>query len=122
LSGAQQFYTIRIAVAQFKATFSLDGHWVDEADNFTLDLTQEFKMIGGSHSVVAENGSKIDSLDDSISGMLKGKPSSAVPEFLCRRPGQAEITYVDANTITWKITQAPEGEYYLPAEATLTRQ
>jgi hypothetical protein len=123
LSGAQQFYTIRIAVAQFKATFSLDGHWVDEADNFTLDLTQEFKMIGGSHSVVAENGSKIDSLDDSISGMLKGNTVHVqFQSSFAAGPGQAEITYVDANTITWKITQAPEGEYYLPAEATLTRQ
>jgi len=36
--------------------------------------------------------------------------------------GTAQITYVDTNIIHWQITTPPNGEYYLPAEATLTRK
>lgn len=123
LKPEQKIYNIELSVAQYKADFSLDGTWVDAADNFTLNLHQEWKHIYGNHVVVAENGSKIDSLDVSIDGMLHGKtvPVTFQSSF-AGDTGTAEITYVDVNTITWKIITPPDGEYYLPQSATLIRK
>lgn len=123
LQPSQKLYSIEIDVAQYKAAFSLDGHWQDSSTGFSLDLTQEWKIINGKHEVVAQDGNKIDSLDQSITGTTNS--SGAVVTFqssFTDQSGTAEITVVDANTIQWKITQAPEGEYYLPAEATLVRK
>lgn len=123
LTPDQKIYTVRIDIAQYKATFSLDGHWEDAATGFSLNLYQEWKHIYGSHTAVAQNGNKIDSLDVSIDGSLQGTvatvrfQSSFTPDA-----GVAQITYVDGNTIVWKIITPPDGEYYLPAEARLTRK
>ncbi len=115
-------YTIKIDVAQYKATFSLDGHWVDQTSGFTLDLYQDWKNIYGQHLMVAENGNKIDSLEDSINGMLNGQVATvAFRSSFSEQPGTAEITYVDVNTIHWKIITPPTGEFYLPDEAILNR-
>jgi hypothetical protein len=122
LTDDQKFYTIEVTVAQYMADFSMDGHWVDETTGFTLDLYQEWKNIWGQHEVVAQDGNKIDSLEASIDGSLNGKVATV--EFkssFTDETGIAEITYVDVNTIQWKIITAPGGEYYLPAEATLLR-
>jgi len=122
LSAEQKDYSIEIDVAQYMADFSLDGHWVDEATGFTLDLYQDWKQIYGQHTVVAQNGNKIDSMEASINGMLKGKVANVTfQSSFTDLPGTAEITYVDVETIQWKIISAPPGEYYLPAEATLKR-
>ena len=123
LKPEQKLYTVEVDVAQYKADFSMDGKWVDSADNFTLNLYQEWKHIYGSHEVVAENGNKIDSLDVSIDGWLDGKTVKVTfQSSFASDPGSAQITYVDVNTIQWKIITPPNGEYYLPQEATLTRQ
>ncbi|NMB89017.1 MAG: hypothetical protein GYA17_11705 [Chloroflexi bacterium] len=123
LAPEQKVYRIRIDVAQYRADFSLDGHWVDAAGNFTLDLYQDWKDIYGRHTVVAQAGNKIDALDVSIQGKLQGHTATVqFQSSFTNSPGTAEITYLDVNTITWKIVAPPEGEYYLPAEATLTRQ
>jgi hypothetical protein len=122
LTDDQKTYSVEINVAQYKADFSMDGHWVDDSTGFTLDLYQDWKQIYGEHTVVAQNGNKIDSLEASINGMLKDKVASVTfQSSFTDQPGTAEITYVDVNTIQWKIISAPQGEYYLPAEATLTR-
>lgn len=123
LTPDQKLYTVEIDVAQYRADFSLDGHWEDAAENFSLDLYQEWKHIYGHHTVVAQGGDKIDTLDVSIDGLLQGKTvtvqfqSAFTPDT-----GLAEITYIDVNTLHWKILTPPEGEYYLPEEATLTRK
>jgi hypothetical protein len=122
LTPDQQVYTIQIDVAQYTAGFSLDGHWEDAATGFSLDLYQEWKTIYGHHTVVAQGGDKIDSLDVSIDGSLQGQVATVqFQSSYTNDTGLAEITYVDVHTITWKIIDPPDGEYYLPAEATLTR-
>lgn len=123
LTPDQQVYAIQIDVAQYKADFSLDGHWEDAATGFSLDLYQEWKTIYGRHTAVAQDGNKIDSLDVSIDGSLQGRVVTVqFQSSFTSDTGLAEITYVDVNTITWKIIDPPDGEYYLPAEATLTRK
>lgn len=122
LSAEQKSYTVTINVAEYQADFSLDGYWVDSATGFTLELYQEWKNVYGQHTMVAQEGAKIDSLEASINGMLSGKVATVqFQSSFTDQPGTAEITYVDVNTIQWKITTPPDGEYYLPAEATLTR-
>ncbi|GAP12704.1 hypothetical protein LARV_00440 [Longilinea arvoryzae] len=122
LTPDQKVYTVEIDVAQYRADFSLDGHWEDAADHFSLDLYQEWKHIYGHHTVVAQGGNKIDTLDVSIDGSLQGKVATVqFQSSFTSNAGVAEITYVDVNTIHWKIITPPDGEYYLPAEAVLTR-
>jgi hypothetical protein len=123
LQPNQKLYTIEIDVAQYKATFSLDGHWEDTSANFQLDLTQDWKVIGGHHVAVAQSGGKIDSLEDSIHGMVNTTGANVTfQSSYTNQPGAATITVIDANTIRWQITQAPDGEFYLPSDATLTRK
>lgn len=123
LTPQQKIYAVQINIAQYMADFSLDGHWEDAAQNFSLDLGQEWKNIYGHHTVVAQGGSKIDSLDESISGSLQGKVATVrFKSSFTNDTGTAQITYVDVNTMQWKIITPPSGEYYLPAEATLTRK
>jgi hypothetical protein len=123
LQPEQKLYTIQIDTAIYKASFSLDGHWEDAATGFSLDLYQDWKNIYGKHTIVAQGGSKIDSLDVSINGMLQGQVATVTfQSSFTSETGTAQITYLDVNTITWKITNPPDGEFYLPAEATLTRK
>jgi hypothetical protein len=123
LTPEQKMYTVNIDIAQYRADFSLDGHWEDASTGFILDLYQDWKNIWGQHSVVAQGGNKIDSMEASINGSLKGKVATVTfQSSFTSEPGTAEITYVDVNTITWKIIAPPGGEFYLPAEATLTRK
>jgi hypothetical protein len=123
LTPEQKNYTVTINTAEYEADFSLDGHWVDDTTGFTLDLQQEWKNISGGHSIAAQDGKKIDALDDSISGSLKGKTADVTfKSSFTSETGTAQITYIDVNTITWKIITPPSGEYYLPAEATLIRK
>ncbi len=122
LTEDQKFYTIEVTIAQYAIDFSLDGHWVDETTGFTLDLYQDWKNIYGQHEIVAQEGNKIDALESSITGMIQGE--GAIVEFrssFTDHVGTAELIYVDANTMQWRIITAPEGEYYFPAEATLKR-
>ncbi len=122
LTPEQKIYSIEVDLAQYKADFSMDGHWVDANTGFTLDLYQDWKQIYGQHEVVVQSGNKIDSLEASINGWLKGKVATVqFQSSFTDQPGTAEITYIDVNTVQWKITAAPAGEFYLPIEATLTR-
>jgi hypothetical protein len=79
--------------------------------------------LQGKHVVVAQQGNKIDSLDEAIKGSVQG--NTAAVQFqssFAADAGTAQITLVDANTISWKVTAPPGGEYYLPVEATLTEK
>ncbi|MHB8089426.1 MAG: hypothetical protein ACYDH2_14385 [Anaerolineaceae bacterium] len=122
LTPEQKIYSIEVDVAQNTTGFSMDGHWVDASTGFTLDLYQDWKQIYGQHVFVIQDGSKIDSLEASINGWLKGTVATVqFQSSFTDQPGTAEITYIDVNTIQWKIIAAPAGEYYLPMEARLTR-
>jgi len=123
LKPEQKLYTVQINTALYKVTYWLPGHWEDAATNFSLDLFQNWKKIYGHHTAVAQGGNKIDSLDVSIDGMVQGQVATVkFQSSFTSETGTAQITYVDANTITWKIITPPNGEYYLPAEATLVRK
>jgi hypothetical protein len=123
LTPEQKIYTIDIDIAIYKADFSLDGHWEDASTGFSLDLYQDWKNIYGHHTIVAQGGNKIDTLDVSINGSLQGKVATVqFKSSFTNDTGTAQITYIDVNTIQWKIIDPPDGEYYLPAEATLTRK
>ncbi len=123
LAPEQKAYSIQINLAQYHATFSLDGHWEDPASGFTLDLGQEWKTIYGGHTAVGQGGNKIDSLEVSISGMVQGQGADIqFKSAFTPNTGTARITVVDPNTMTWKIITPPDGEYYLPAEATMVRK
>lgn len=98
------------------------GHWENESLNFSLDLSQDGMQVRGSHVVVAQQGNKIDSLDNSITGTIQGE--SATIHFqssFSTNAGVAQITFIDPNTISWKVTSPPDGENYLPSEATLVK-
>lgn len=104
-------------------TVDFSGHWEDPGSGFTLDLSQSEGQIQGMHVVVAQGGNKIDSLDASIKGEIKG--SKAVVTFqssFAADAGTAEISVIDENTIFWKIITTPNGEYYLPPQATLVKK
>jgi hypothetical protein len=104
-------------------TIDFTGHWEDSSSAFSLDLSQAGEQIAGSHTVVAQQGNKIDSLDKSIEGSVQG--NMAVINFqssFATNSGAAQITFIDQNTIFWKVTNPPDGEYYLPNEATLVKK
>ncbi len=123
LTPEQKLYIITINTAQYKANFSLDGHWEDVTTGLSLDLYQDWKNIYGHHTVVAQGGNKIDTLDVSINGSLQGQVATVqFQSAFTTDTGTAQITYIDVNTIQWRIIDPPDGEYYLPAEATLIRK
>jgi len=123
LTPEQKLYIIKINTAQYKASFSLDGHWEEAATGFSLDLYQDWKNIYGHHTSVAQGGNKIDTLEVSINGSLQGQIATVqFQSSFTTDTGTAQITYIDVNTIQWKIIDPPDGEYYLPMEATLTRK
>jgi len=111
LKPEQKNYTIQLNIAQYKINYWLPGKWEDAADNFSLELFQGWKHIWGHHSVVAQNGGKIDALDVSIGGSVLGKVVTIqFQSSFTNSTGIAEITYLDANTIKWKIITPPSGE------------
>jgi hypothetical protein len=124
LTPEQKSYLVQVDVAYYHAAFTLKGHWEDAQTGLSLDLVQEWKNVTGVHLIVAQGGKKIDTLDaNSIIGRLAGKVATVqFKSAFATDPGAAQITLVDTNTIQWKITAPPAGEYYLPAEATLTRK
>ena len=104
-------------------TIDFSGHWEDVSSAFSLDLSQDGEQLQGNHTVVAQQGNKIDSLDKSIEGSIQG--NTAVINFqssFATNSGVAQIVFIDQNTIFWKVTNPPDGEYYLPNEATLVKK
>jgi hypothetical protein len=124
LTPEQKIYTIQLDLALYRATFTLSGHWEDAKTGLSLDLSQTWKNVTGHHLIVAQGGNKIDTLDTTtITGTVQGQVATVqFQSSFASEPGAAQITLTDTNTIQWKITTPPGGEYYLPAEATLTRK
>jgi hypothetical protein len=124
LTPEQKIYTIQIDTAMYRATFTLSGHWEDATTDLTLDLSQEWKNVFGHHLIVAQGGNKIDTLDTTtVTGTLQGNVATVqFQSSFASDLGTAQITYLDMNIIHWQITTPPDGEYYLPTEATLTRK
>jgi hypothetical protein len=105
------------------AAIDFTGHWEDVSSTFSLDLSQSGEQLQGSHVVVAQEGNKIDSLDKSIEGNINGHNAEIkFQSSFSTNGGTAQITFIDPNTIFWKMTTLPDGEYYLPAQATLVKK
>jgi hypothetical protein len=99
------------------------GHWEEVSGAFSLDLAQNAETVLGRHAVIVRGGSKIDSMDQSIQGKLKGNTVEVVfQSSFATSTGTAQITFIDEKTIFWKMLTPPAGEYYLPQEATLIKQ
>lgn len=99
------------------------GDWQATTFDFSLDLSQNGNHLQGTHVAIAQRGNRIDSMNNSIQGTVQG--NTAVVRFqssYTANPGTAQITWIDQNTIVWKITTAPAGEHYLPSEATLVKK
>jgi hypothetical protein len=104
-------------------TVNFTGHWEDVSSAFSLDLSQNGEQLQGSHVVIAQQGNKIDSLDRSIEGNIKGQKATVkFQSSFATNSGEAQISFIDQNTIFWKMITPPSGEYYLPAEATLVKK
>jgi hypothetical protein len=109
--------------ATTSAPVDFTGHWEDPSFAFSLDLTQNGEQVLGTHVVVAQGGNKIDSLDNSIEGIVRGNKAAVnFQSSFAADKGTAEISQIDTNTIFWKLITPPSGEYYLPAEATLIKK
>lgn len=103
-------------------TMDLTGHWEDVSSAFSLDLSQTGDKLQGGHVVVAQQGNKIDSMDKSIEGIIRGNIADInFQSSFTTNIGTATITFIDQNTIFWKVTNPPDGEFYLPNECTLIR-
>jgi hypothetical protein len=104
-------------------TMDLTGHWEDVSSAFSLDLSQAGDKLQGNHVVVAQQGNKIDSMDKSIEGIIRGNIADInFQSSFTTNIGTATITFIDQNTIFWKVTNPPDGEFYFPNECTLIRK
>ncbi len=125
-SGIDGELTTATAADQVIADFQ--GSWVDKTEgelSFSLDLQQEGTTLTGYHCGMTKDASRIDcSLegeDFTIVGTIKG--NTAKVKFTSAYSGQigmAKITH-DGEHLFWEITAFPNGTYYLPDRATLTK-
>ena len=112
-------------------TTDFSGEWDFEGTDtdFSLTIIQNGTTISGTHCSVLYGGKKIDcSIDESDPPSVTGTASdddSVIVIFkstVADKVGQATIKRISATQITWNITQEPEGEYFIPKSATLTKQ
>jgi hypothetical protein len=108
---------------------NLQGSWKSTTDNseFILYLDQPSNNLTGSHCSVQQNGNRIDCrLDDtdlSISGRVNDATTVTVTfkSFSGGATGKATIKKVTPTTIEWTIIKKPQGEFYIPMNAVLTK-
>jgi hypothetical protein len=99
------------------------GHWEDVSSSFSLDLVQNGTQLQGGHEAVVQQGNKIDALEQSIDGKVNGQVATVTfQSSFASEKGEAQVSFIDQNTIFWKITKSPGGEFYLPAQATLVKK
>ena len=106
------------------------GIWHTETANasFDLHLTQNKNALRGLHCSVQNGGNKtdcvLDDTDISITGIV-GNSSTVTVTFISQfsqKKGSAKITKMNDSTIEWQIVTKPQGEFYLPNQATLKKQ
>lgn len=115
---------INATVAVYSPGYSLDGLWRDEeTGQFTLDITQEWKIVKGHHQYASQSGSPMDAMQLSILGTMNGRETLVTFQSSnTDRLGIALIEYIGNNQIHWKIISPPYGDHYLPPEANLVRK
>ncbi len=109
--------------------FSGNWHFEGVQTDFSLSLTQQSTAITGRHCSILYSGTKIDcSVDDSDPATITGTASEADSVNLIFKttvsdnPGQATIKRISATQIKWTITKEPEGEFFIPSNAILTKE
>lgn len=106
--------------------FAGNWHWETENATFDLKITQSNNMITGVHCAVLNNGDKIDCSEAStvsFNGVVQG--DSIIVTFKSAysfENGNAVIKKINWETIEWKITKFPSGEFYIPKVALLEKR
>ncbi|HUS00806.1 MAG TPA: hypothetical protein VMY77_03725 [Chitinophagaceae bacterium] len=112
-------------------TTEFNGIWEcsSTASQFTLYLSQNGTTLSGSHCSVFQNGEKIDCRIDptdlSIQATDVGTSNTVTVNFKSyfkNLSGKATLKKISETQIEWTITEKPQGEYYIPNTATLTKQ
>lgn len=120
-----------IALSSFtisKAGFT--GKWgtSTKTSDFELTLKQTGSTITGSHVSVMQNGNRLDAGADekgvTITGVIN-KAELATVTFTSgytNKTGTATIKLIAGNKLEWNIVKEPQGEYYIPKHAILSRE
>lgn len=105
-----------------------DGNSEVPTLQFTLDILQEGENIKAQYCAVAKRGGKIDcepTKEFNVNGkIIDKKIKGNFYSFFgsSQDIGEFEISFVDKNTITWKVIRAPKKEFYAPDFCTLIRE
>lgn len=101
----------------------------DSTSTFNLELKQLNLSVTGTHCISTLNGNKSDCVgiidEDEIS--IKGSITNSVLKVTFKGSfadgeGQAEIRFISADKIEWKVTKKIAGENYFPQQATLVKR
>lgn len=94
---------------------------------FTLTISSETGTgIKAQYCAIAHSGGKTDCSNEqeyNVTGILNDGiiKASFYSFFDPKNKGEAEITLVNKNSLKWKITKKPAGEFYAPMECTLVK-
>ncbi len=105
------------------------GDWVAGEDtelSFSLDLRVDGEKLSGYHCGTTENAARIDcgieGDDMTIAGSVaENRAEVQFTSAYSGEAGRARLTLRADDTLLWEITSFPDGEYYLPEKAVLTR-
>lgn len=94
---------------------------------FTLTIKQDGNVFFAQYCAIAASGRKIDceaETEFNFTGKIKDeKIVGTFYSFFGAKSdlGHAEISFIDVNTIQWKVIKAPKDEFYAPENCRLTR-
>jgi hypothetical protein len=97
------------------------GKWKSRDPDFLLELHQRDKEISGTHLIVAQRGSKIDSSDDENDQTISGTVSGGVADvkFASSFGGSGHARLVCKNDgLVWQLIDA-SGAHWFPKKANL---
>ncbi len=105
------------------------GDWSAGEDtelSFGLDLRQDGASIIGYHCGTTKDASRIDCSIVGDETTIEGSATENRAEVRFTSAysgavGTARLTLQAGDTLLWEITEFPDGEFYLPAKAILTR-
>lgn len=95
---------------------------------FTLTIIQNGQHINAQYCAIANSGGKIDCENEkeyNITGeIINDKIIGNFYSFFgsSKDKGKVEISFIDNNTINWKIISSPKGLFYAPDNCNLNRK
>lgn len=99
-------------------------HYKDDRCSFVLTLQQEDSVIVGKHSSVMLGGNRIDAAfrEQTVNGVVKnGEAIISIKSGYGNGIGKARLTFVGQDSIRFKFTEEPEGEYYIPDDVVMVK-